>query len=153
MTTKKYFPILLDLEKKDILVVGGGKIAYRKIKTLLNYGAEIEVITPEIVEDKIRLLLQEKKINVTLRGFEDSDIENRFLVVGATNDKELNKKIYKLGDSQNILVNNITTKEDLNARFCAVHRGEDFQVAISTDEGDPKRALELKKKIEKSLEK
>ncbi|UUV17037.1 bifunctional precorrin-2 dehydrogenase/sirohydrochlorin ferrochelatase [Fusobacteria bacterium ZRK30] len=153
MGIKKYFPILLDLEKKDILVVGGGKIAYRKIKTLLNYGAEIEVITPQIVEDKIRLLFEEKKINLTLRKFEDSDIENRFLVVGATNDKELNRKIYELGDSKNILVNNITTKEDLNARFCAVHRGEDFQVAVSTDEGDPKRALELKKQIEKSLEK
>ncbi|WP_028857384.1 precorrin-2 dehydrogenase/sirohydrochlorin ferrochelatase family protein [Psychrilyobacter atlanticus] len=150
---KKYFPILLDLEKKDILVVGGGKIAYRKIKTLLNYGAEIEVITPQIVEKKIDLLFEEKKINITLREFKDSDLENRFLVVGATNNKKLNKKIYELGDSKNILVNNITTKEDLNARFCAVHKGEDFQVAISTDEGDPKRALELKKQIEKSLEK
>lgn len=150
---KKYFPILIDLEKKDILVVGGGKIAYRKIKTLLNYGAEIEVITPQIVEENIQLLFEEKKINVTLRKFEDSDIENRFLVVGATDDKELNNKIYELGDSKNILVNNITTKEDLNARFCAIHRGEDFQVAISTDEGDPKRALELKKQIKKSLEK
>ena len=150
---KKYFPILIDLEKKDILVVGGGKIAYRKIKTLLNYGAEIEVITPQIVEENIQLLFEEKKINVTLRKFEDSDIENRFLVVGATNNKELNNKIYELGDSKNILVNNITTKEDLNARFCAIHRGEDFQVAISTDEGDPKRALELKKQIKKSLEK
>ena len=148
---KKYFPILIDLEKKDILVVGGGKIAYRKIRTLLNYGAEIEVITPQIVEDKIQLLFEEKKINITLRKFEDNDIENRFLVVGATDDKELNKKIYELGDSKNILVNNITTKEDLNVRFCAIHRGKDFQVAISTDEGDPKRALELKKQIEKSL--
>jgi len=149
---KKYFPILLDIEKKNILVVGGGRIAYRKIKTLLNYGAEIEVITPKIVEDKIQLLFEEKKIDITLREFEDSDLENRFLVVGATNNKELNKKIYELGDSKNILVNNITTKEDLNARFCAIHRGEDFQVAISTDEGDPKRALELKKQIKASLE-
>lgn len=150
--SKKYFPILLDIEKKNILVVGGGKIAYRKIKTLLDYGAKIEVITPKIVEDKIQLLFKEKKINITLREFEDSDIENRFLVVGATNNKELNKKIYELGNTKNILVNNITTKEDLNARFCAIHRGEDFQVAISTDEGDPKRALKLKKQIKASLE-
>jgi precorrin-2 dehydrogenase/sirohydrochlorin ferrochelatase len=88
-----------------------------------------------------------------LREFEDSDLENRFLVVGATNNKELNKRIYELGDSKNILVNNITTKEDLNARFCAIYRGDDFQIAISTDEGNPKRALELKKQVEKSLEK
>ena len=153
MSSKKYFPILLDLEEKNILVVGGGKIAYRKIKTLLSYGAKIEVITSQIVENKIQLLFEEKKIAITLREFEDRDIDNRFLVVGATDDKELNKRIYRLGDSKNILVNNITTKEDLNARFCAVHRGVDFQVAISTDEGDPKRALELKKQIEKSLEK
>ncbi|OQY41334.1 MAG: hypothetical protein B6227_05365, partial [Fusobacteriia bacterium 4572_74] len=144
---KKYFPILLDLEKKDILVVGGGKIAYRKIKTLLNYGAKIEVITPQIVENKIWLLFEEKKIDVTLREFEEGDINNRFLVVGATNDKELNKKIYILGDSKNILVNNITTKKDLNARFCAIYRGDDFQIAISTNEGNPKRALKLKKQV------
>jgi len=153
MNSKIYFPILLDIEEKDILVVGGGKIAYRKIKTLLNYGARIEVITPEIIEEKINLLLEEGKIGITLRKFQDKDIDNRFLVVGATNNKELNKRIYDLGDSKNILVNNITTKEDLNARFCAVHRGEDFQVAISTDEGDPKRALRLKKKVIESLEK
>jgi len=150
---KKYFPILIDLEKKDILVVGGGKIAYRKIKTLLDYGAAIEVITPEIVENKIKLLFEEGKIGLRLRKFEDRDIENKFLVVAATDDKDLNKKIYELGDSKNILVNNITTKEDLNARFCAIHRGEDFQVAISTDEGDPKRALGTKLKIKISLEK
>ncbi len=149
----KYFPILIDLEGKDILIVGGGKIAYRKIKTLLNYDAAIEVITPQIIESKIQLLFEERKISLTLREFEDSDLENRFLVVGATNNKELNKRIYELGDSKNILVNNITTKEDLNARFCAIYRGEDFQVAISTDEGNPKRALELKKQVEKSLEK
>ena len=150
---KKYFPILLDLEEKNILVVGGGRIAYRKIKTLLNYGAKIEVITPQIIEKKIELLFEEKKIDVTLREFEDSDIDNRFLVVGATNNKELNKRIYRLGDSKNILVNNISTKEDLNARFCAVHRGENFQIAISTDEGNPKRALDIKKQIAKNLEK
>jgi len=150
---KKYFPICIDLFNKDILIVGGGKIAYRKIKNLLNYGARIEVITPEIKEEKIFKLIEEKKINLTLRKFKDNDIENRFLVIGATGDKELNKKIYILGDSKNILVNNITTKEDLNVRFCAIHRGNDFHVAISTDEGDPKRALKLKKQVEETLDK
>ncbi|MEI6856474.1 bifunctional precorrin-2 dehydrogenase/sirohydrochlorin ferrochelatase [Psychrilyobacter sp.] len=150
---KKYFPVFIDLSNKDVLVVGGGKIAYRKIKTLLDYGATIEVISPQIVEKKIQILFEEKKISLTLREFKEEDINNRFLIVGATDDKELNKKIYELGNSKNILVNNITTKEDLNARFCAVHRGEDFQVAISTNEGNPKRALELKNKIIKGLEK
>ena len=148
---KKYFPIFVDLEKKDILVVGGGKIAYRKIKTLLNYGAKIEVITPKIVEEKINILFKENKIRVTLREFKESDIENRFLIIGATNNKELNKKIYELGDLKNILVNNITTKKDLNTKFSAIYRGENFQIAISTDEGNPKKALEIKNQIEKSL--
>lgn len=150
---KKYFPICVDLSTKDVLVVGGGKIAYRKVKNLLSYGARIEVITPEIRDERFFELREEKNIKLTLRKFEDRDIDNRFLVVGATNNKELNKRIYELGDSKNILVNNITTKEDLNARFCAIHKGDDFQVAISTNEGNPKRALELKKHIEKSLEK
>ncbi|MCS5421667.1 MULTISPECIES: precorrin-2 dehydrogenase/sirohydrochlorin ferrochelatase family protein [Psychrilyobacter] len=148
---KKYFPIFVDLEKKDILVVGGGKIAYRKVKTLLSYGARIEVITPEIRDEKFYELVEEKSIKLTPRKFRNSDIHGRFLVVGATDNKELNKEIYELGDSENTLVNNITTKEDLNARFCAVHRGEDFQVAISTDEGNPKRALELKKAVEEKI--
>lgn len=150
---KKYFPIFIDLEKKDILVIGGGKIAYRKVKTLLSYGARIEVVAPEIRDEKFYALIEEKSIKLTYRKFKESDIHGRFLIIAATNDKELNKKIYELGDSENILVNNITTKEDLNTRFCAVHRGEDFQVAISTDEGNPKRALELKKQVEKNLEK
>jgi precorrin-2 dehydrogenase/sirohydrochlorin ferrochelatase len=149
---KKYFPICVDLSNKDVLVVGGGKIAYRKVKNLLSYGARIEVIAPEIRDERFFDLVEEKNIKLTPRKFKDIDIENRFLVIGATEDKELNKRIYRLGDSKNILVNNITTKEDLNTRFCAIHRGKNFQVAISTDEGDPKRALELKKQVEKNLD-
>lgn len=150
---KKYFPVCIDLSNKNILVVGGGKIAYRKVKSLLDYGAKIEVITPELREKRFFELIKENNIKFTNRKFEEKDVYGRFLIIGATDDKELNSRIYKLGDSNNTLVNNITTKKDLNTRFCAVHKGEDFQIAISTDKGNPKRALEIKRQVEKSMRK
>lgn len=148
---KKYFPILLDLEGKDILVVGGGKIAYRKIKTLLEYSGNVEVITDKVVEEKITELYNHGKIKLKIRKFKDCDIDGRFMIVGATDNKDLNKKIYDMANFKNILVNNITTKVDLNARFCAILKEDDYQIGISTDEGNPTRALEIKKKIKESL--
>lgn len=147
----RYFPVCIDIDGKNILVVGGGKIAYRKTQTLLNYGAVIEIVTPKLEDDRFYKLIKEKKINLVSKNFSEEDIDNKFMVIAATDDKELNKKIYDLGNSKNILVNNITTKNDLNTRFTAIYSGDDFQISISTDKGNPTRSLEILKKIKKDL--
>ena len=56
MENKNFFPLFVDLNRKKVLVIGAGKIAYRKVTTLLEQGADIEVVTLEIAEEKFNLL-------------------------------------------------------------------------------------------------
>lgn len=143
-----FFPIYIDLNKKNILVVGGGKIAYRKISTLLKYNPKITVITKELKEKKIREL---KGINVIIGELDITKLDEYFLIVMATNDFTYNEKISKLAIKKNILINNVTSKNMMNCRFTNIIETDEYQLSISAY-GEPKKSKKLKEKLEKFLE-
>ncbi|MEG0583942.1 MAG: bifunctional precorrin-2 dehydrogenase/sirohydrochlorin ferrochelatase [Cetobacterium sp.] len=145
MDKKSFFPMFIDLNDKECLVVGGGNIALRKTKTLLEYGAKVRVISPHVKHEFMDLDIELKK-----NYFCESDLEKPFLVIAATDNEELNLKIVELCNEKNILVNNITSKLNMSARFAAILENDDYQVAISA-KGNPKKALKLKKEIENSI--
>ena len=118
----KFFPVSIDLNNKNVLVIGAGKIALRKIETLLNYNCNINVITKEILEEKFLELEKNNKIKIFKnQEFEEKFLENIFLVITATDNEILNKEISQLCMSKNILVNNITSKDDMNVRFMSIY--------------------------------
>ena len=143
----KFFPVSVDINNKNILVIGAGKIALRKVETLLNYNCNIIVITKDILEEKFLELEKNNKIKILKnQEFEEKFLENIFLVITATDDETLNKKISQLCMNKNILVNNITSKDDMNVRFASIYEKDDIQIAISAN-GNPKKAVEIKNKI------
>ena len=149
----KFFPVSIDLNNKNVLVIGAGKIALRKIATLLNYNCNINVITKEILEEKFLELEKNNKIKIFKnQEFEEKFLENIFLVITATDNEILNKKISQLCMSKNILVNNISSKDDMNIRFSSIYEKDDIQIAISAN-GNPKKAVEIKNKIKDIFEK
>ena len=149
----KFFPVSIDLNNKNVLVIGAGKIALRKIETLLNYNCNITVITKEILEEKFLELEKNNKIKIFKnQEFEEKFLENIFLVVVATDNEVLNKNISQLCMNKNILVNNITSKNDMNIRFASIYEKDDIQIAISAN-GNPKKAVEIKNKIKNIFEK
>ena len=149
----KFFPVSIDLNNKNVLVIGAGKIALRKIETLLNYNCNINVITKEILEEKFLELEKNNKIKIFKnQEFEEKFLENIFLVVVATDNETLNDKISKLCMSKNILVNNVTSKDDMNVRFASIYEKDDIQIAISAN-ANPKKAVEIKNKIKNIFEK
>ena len=151
--TNKFFPVSIDLNNKNVLIVGAGKIALRKVETLLNYNCNINVITKEILEEKFLELEKNNKIKIFKnQEFEEKFLENIFLVVVATNNEILNKKISNLCISKNILVNNISSKDDMNVRFMSIYEKDDIQIGISAN-GNPKKAVEIKNKIKNIFEK
>lgn len=148
----KFFPVSIDLNSKNVLVIGAGKIALRKVKTLLNYNCEITIITKEVSEEKFLELEKEKKVKIIKKQkFEDKILENFFLVVTATNNKLLNETISKVCMSKNILVNNISSKNCMNVRFTSIYEKDDIQIAISAN-GNPKKAIDIKNKIKEKFE-
>ena len=149
----KFFPVSIDLNNKNVLVIGAGKIALRKIETLLNYNCNINVITKEILEEKFLELEKNNKIKIFKnQEFEEKFLENIFLVITATDNEILNKEISQLCMSKNILVNNVTSKDDMNVRFMSIYEKDDIQIAIPAN-GNPKKAVEIKNKIKDIFEK
>ena len=149
----KFFPVSIDINNKNILVIGAGKIALRKVETLLNYNCNIIVITKDILEEKFLELEKNNKIKILKnQEFEEKFLENIFLVVVATDNEVLNKNISQLCINKNILVNNITSKDDMNVRFASIYEKDDIQIAISAN-GNPKKAVEIKHKIKDIFEK
>ncbi|MEX6518428.1 bifunctional precorrin-2 dehydrogenase/sirohydrochlorin ferrochelatase [Fusobacterium animalis] len=149
----KFFPVSIDLNNKNILVIGAGKIALRKVETLMSYNCNILVITKDILEEKFLELEKSNKIKVLKnQEFEKKFLENIFLVIAATDNEVLNKNISQLCINKNILVNNITSKDDMNVRFASIYEKDDIQIAISAN-GNPKKAIEIKNKIKDIFEK
>ena len=152
MNKKNFFPIFVDLSDKNILIIGAGKIAFRKISTLLETGAYITVFAKQIKEKEItKLLFDKPNIQLIMKEVDENSLDeiitNKYiLVIAGTDDKELNSAIVKCCNKKNILVNNITSTDDMSARFCSVIDEKDYSIGISA-KGDPKKSLALKEKI------
>ena len=147
----KFFPVSIDLNDKNILVIGAGKIALRKVETLMSYNCNILVITKDILEEKFLELEKNNKIKIFKnQEFEEKFLQDIFLVVVATDNEVLNKNISQLCISKNILVNNITSKDDMNVRFASIYEKDDIQIAISAS-GNPKKTIVIKNKIKNKI--
>lgn len=141
-----FFPVFLNIESKRCLVVGAGNIAARKIKTLKEHKGDITVIAPQISQE----IREIEGIEIIERKFQKEDLESKFIVVAATDSKELNSEIANLCSGRNILVNNITSRTEMNLSFASIIEGEDYKIGVS-GKGDPKRAIEIKEAIKKAL--
>lgn len=143
----RFFPLFISLKGKNTLVIGAGKIAIRKVETLLEYGANVTVITKEIREEKFLTL---KNIDIKIGEFDEALLKDKFLVVAATDNPEFNRYIYELCNSKNILVNNITSKEDMNCRFASILETEEYQIGISA-KGNPSKSKAFKNRLKEIL--
>lgn len=100
----RYFPIFLDTENLQCLVVGAGEVAARKIELLLKTPANITVVAPDTC-NSVAEFASKNKITLHQRPFEESDLHDKQLVFVATNDTELNQHIHALASARKILVN------------------------------------------------
>lgn len=152
-----WFPLFINLENKKVLVIGGGKIAAKKIRKILGYGADITVVTEDIAE---KGLLQLENIKIeSNRKIENnkSEIEKLvkgyFLVIAATDNEELNENVARTCDSNGILINNVSSKIKMNAMFGGIVKNDEFQIAVSTGGKNCKRSRAMKSEIQKILDK
>ncbi|MEK4095705.1 NAD(P)-binding protein [Bacillus sp. FSL E2-0195] len=139
------YPLTVRVDKKRVVVIGGGKVAGFKIIPLLKQGADIVVVSTELDANLVKLV-EEKQIRWYQREYEKSDIKDAFLVVAATSDSILNEQIAE-DTAVNQLVNVITNPESGNVHFpAAFHRGL-LNVAVSTGGASPKLAKKIRDDI------
>lgn len=86
------YPAMLNLNGKRCAVIGGGKVALRKTRTLVAAGADVTVIAPA-ADENLTALAADGKIKLVLRGYESGDVSDCFLVVAATDSTALNRQI------------------------------------------------------------
>jgi len=98
------FPIFLEIKNKPVLVIGGGDIAYRKIKLLIKSKPNIKVVAQNVCEE-ILDLKEKYSIDILKKEFHLDDIEFPIIIIAATNNKLLNKQIAKEGLRKKIPVN------------------------------------------------
>jgi len=152
-----WFPLFVNLENKKVLVIGGGKVAAKKIEKILEYGADITVVTENVVEEKL-LKLENVKIENNQKIENDKAkikklVKGYFLVIAATDNEELNENIANVCDSNGMLINNVSSKVKMNAMFGGIVKNSEFQIAISTSGKNCKRSRAMKSEIQKVLDK
>lgn len=146
-----FFPLFINLKNKNILVIGAGKIAFRKVSTVLEYEGSIKVLTREVRDPRLtKLAYNNNLIDLQVGNFSREDLKkqclNSFLVILATDNEKLNEELYMYCDEHNILVNNITSKTLMNTRFVSVLKEGEYVIGISAN-GDPKKSKALKNKL------
>jgi precorrin-2 dehydrogenase/sirohydrochlorin ferrochelatase len=143
-----FYPILVDLQDKKVLVVGGGKVAQRKIETLLKYGAFVQVIARELTAE-LEQLRSGKRIEFLSVEFSEASLEGAFLVFAATDDASLNRKVSQAAQQRGLLVNAVDQPADCNFIVPSILSRGDLLIAVSTSGKSPAFARKVRVELER----
>jgi precorrin-2 dehydrogenase/sirohydrochlorin ferrochelatase len=146
---EKYYPMMIELEGKRCVVVGGGKVAYRKVSSLLSCGAKVVVISPELGEELSEYALMEKIEYIPRRYESKEDLRGAFLVFSATGDPETDERVVKDAAKLNLLVNVASSKRGGNFITPATLRRGGLLIAISTSGVSPALSRRIKIELER----
>ena len=141
------FPIFLKLENRAVVVVGGGVVAEGKIPALLEAGARVRVIAPEITQTIARWS-EQRKLEWHARKFEPGDLAGATLVVAATSAPGVNEAVFREADRLGIFCNAVDDIRHCHFYYGSIVQRGDLQIAISTNGKSPALAQRLRKELE-----
>lgn len=154
---KKYFPIFIDISESNIVVIGGGTIATRRVKTLSEFCKFITVVAPEITPS-LQELVRKEKISWRKEVYHKEVIWDADMVFAATNQSDVNRQIkqdclrIKLETGKRILFNAIDSKETCDFYFPAIACTKEIVVGVNSSGQNPKATKHVREQIEKLLE-
>ena len=145
-----YYPICVDVRGRRCVVVGGGAVAERKVRTLLEYGARVRVIGPTLTAGLARLV-RARRITWAKRRYRHCDVEGARLVYGATDDPKTNRAVFRDARRQHVLVN-VVDQPGLSSFIAPaqVRRGH-LVLAVSTGGASPTLAKQIRRKLQRQF--
>lgn len=143
----RYFPIFVDLDGRDVLIVGGGEKALQKLRLLSKSGAQIRLVATEF-SDGIRALARGTKVTLTGRRFAPSDLAGAALVFAADDDADINSEIARAAKEQGLLHNVVDGPAESSFIMPAIVDRDPVVVAIGTEGSAPVLAREIKAGLE-----
>lgn len=142
----RYLPVMLDLVGKRCLVVGGGHEALRKSRSLLDVGAQVEVVSPELLPE-LKALAEAGRVAWEPAAYRPGNLKGYFLVFTCTDDPAVNAEVAAEAQQAGILVNAVDQPEDCTFIMPAVLRRGSLTVAICTDGKSPAFASNLRDRL------
>lgn len=143
----RYYPICLDIQNRNCLVVGGGSVGTRKVITLLNCGADVTVVSPS-ASAHLQELANNGSVMIKNRTFRFSDLAGMFLVCSATDNQKLNRQIHAKAEDLGMLCNVADRPEVCNFILPSIVNRGDLIIAISTSGQSPAFAKKLRHDLE-----
>lgn len=140
-----FFPIYINSQDYNCLVVGGGKVAARKVQMLLDFDMQVTVVAKDIC-DELKNMVNSNRLIFENRPFRNEDIRGKQLIVAATNNRKVNHEIACAARDNNILVNVVDNKEESTFIFPAYIKEKDIVVSFSSGGNSPLVTQYLKDK-------
>ncbi len=143
-----YYPIYVELQNKLVLVVGGGIVAFRKVKTLLDHGAIVRIVSPKLLPelkelvDSVQCLWEEKE-------YTPGDIQEATLVFSCTEKEEVNAEVSRNAHEAHRLINVVDDPEKCTFIVPSILERGDLNIAVSTSGSSPIVARQIRADLEK----
>lgn len=149
MSPVSYYPINLNIEGRKCVVVGGGKVAERKVKTLLKFKGAVSVVSPEATAG-LKELASEKKVRYINKSYDSKFLNGAILAIAATDDRRVNSKVSKDCFEKGILVNVVDSPKECAFITPAIVKKGFVTIAISTGGRSPGLSRALRIAVEKN---
>lgn len=138
-------PISIQLLNKPVVVIGGGVVAFRRIKTVLAEGAQVIVVSPDL-HPSLQELFGNDVFVWKARPFQETDVVGAFVVIAATNNHEINAQVLACCP-ENQLINIVNDAQSSTFHFPAVAKRGLLGIAVSTDGANPALAKKISEDI------
>jgi siroheme synthase-like protein len=146
----KYYPINLNIKGKVCVVIGGGKVAERKVKNILFCGGKVRVVSPDLT-DLLSKWAKQKKIDYFQNEYHRRHLRGASLVYAATSDRRVNAQILKDAAKLGLLVNVADSAKESTFIVPAVLRKKGFTIAVSTDGLSPKKSVRVRDRLKELI--
>ncbi|MGC7845993.1 precorrin-2 dehydrogenase/sirohydrochlorin ferrochelatase family protein [Desulforudis sp. 1088] len=141
------YPVMIRLEGQLCLVVGGGRVAERKVRSLLAAGARVNIVSPELTPS-LQDIVDQGLAGYLPRRYRDGDVRGHFLVISATNDPGTNGKVARECARERVLINAVDDPANCNFYVPATVRRGDLVLAVSTAGKSPLLARKIREELE-----
>src|SRR5947208_2449782 len=142
-----YYPIMLDIRRRPVLVIGGNRIAAEKATALAASGALVTVMNPEFCAELLSLA-QRDQVMLRYKAYEPGDLAGAFVVVAATDDQQLIEAIWTETQERGQLVNIVDVPARCSFILPSILRRDQLTIAVSTEGASPSLAKRIRHYLE-----
>ncbi|MGZ8811948.1 MAG: precorrin-2 dehydrogenase/sirohydrochlorin ferrochelatase family protein [Thermoanaerobaculia bacterium] len=143
-----YYPVYLDIEEREVLIIGGGNVCARKAETMMKYGAHVTIVSPDFT-DEIQHWAKEGVLKLRQKAYEEADLTGASIVIASTDDPCINARIARDCRRRKIPVNVVDVTHLCEFIVPAIVERGTIQIAVSTGGKSPALARTLKEDLQK----